>query len=153
MITSHIIPHPKILKEVEEEDWMVIFLHRDPRDTIVSMRYHWERRPIWSPYSGWDKDGMDWHDPIMWLIENVKPWFDYMHEWKEHTPYVVEYENLIRMPHPQIKHVSDALELEYKGVVKRSKDKVKRFRKGGSGGWVDEFDPRHIEAYERIWRE
>jgi hypothetical protein len=151
MITGHIVPHPRILREVE--DWKVIFLHRDPRDTIVSMRYHWEKRPIWSPHSSWEQDGMDWHDPYMWLIENIKPWYDTMMQWTELADYVVEYENLINLPHPQIEVVSDALGLEYDEVVKRSKDKVGRFRKGGSGGWEAEFYPRHIEAYERIWLE
>ena len=153
LITGHIIPHPKILKEVQEEGWMVIFLHRDPRDTIVSMVQHWKKRPIWSPYCSWEEYGMNWDDPILWLIENIKPWFDYMHEWKRHTRYVMEYENLINLPHPQIEQITGELGLGYLGVVQRSKEKVRRFRKGGSGGWVNEFKPHHIERYNEIWEQ
>ena len=146
------IPHPKILKEVKDDNWTVVFLHRDPKDIIVSMKYHNnEREVICSPYCGWEKSDYDRSDGILWLIENTKPWYDHMMEWTEHATHVIEYEQLINMPHPNIFKVTDALGLDRASVMKHTKDKVGRYRTGKSGNWKTEFKEHHIEAYERIW--
>ena len=152
IFTGHIIPHPKILAELEETGHTVIFLHREPKDTIVSVKYHWvDRSPIWSPYTGYEKFGMDFTDPILWLIENFKPFYDYMMEWTVYADHVITYEQIINMPNEHVLSVVDAFGLDRPGARKRSRQKVKRYRTGKSGNWKHEFEPHHIEAYERIW--
>ena len=152
LLTGHIVPHPRILKEVKEEGWATIFLHREPRDTLVSMRHHCEERSIiWSPYCGWAEDDYDYSDGLLWLIENIKPWYDYMMTWTEIADYVITYEQITHMPSENVFKVSDALGLDRRRVVQRSKQKVRRYRTGKSGNWKEEFEPHHHEAFGRIW--
>jgi hypothetical protein len=151
-VTGHIVPHPKVLKTIRESGRTVIFLHREPKDTIVSMAHHaMELGDIWSPFTPWGDHAVDRSDPLLWLIENIKPWHDYLMDWTEYADFVITYEQLINMPDDNIFKVSDFLGLDRRGVLRRSKDRVKRFRTGKSGNWKDEFEPRHMEAYERIW--
>ena len=151
-LTGHIVPHPYILREIENYGWTTIFLHRDPKDTIVSMKYHWEERsPIWSPYCGWQESDYNWDDGLLWLIENINPWFDYMMTWTEIADYVITYEQITHMPSDSVFKVSDMLGLSRDSVMQHSKDKVKRYRTGASGNWKHEFEPHHLEAFERIW--
>lgn len=152
LATGHIYPHPQIVADVKESGQIVIFLHREPKDTIVSWGHHWvTRAPIWSPFCLWKEGDLDWSDPLLWLIENIKPFYDGMMEWTRHATYVITYEQLLNMPHPNVMRVADALRLDHAGVMKRSKEKVTRYRTGKSGNWKYEFQPHHMEAFRRIW--
>lgn len=158
---THIPYHPAYEKSLRDNKIRALFVHRDPRDLMVSY-YFWVKKL--------DLDGPS----IPGLVPDVRkfldaddPFLEMIPFWGEHirryipwlfVPEVkaVRYRELIWEPMRTMKSIADYW-YEYFGSaeqmlnrVERKRQKSRVFRKGIVGDWKTHFKPRHIEAFYNV---
>lgn len=148
---GHVLPVQQIVDAVS--DMPVIFIHRDPKDTLTSWaNYNRKRRFLRTWKYWWDIDGyFDSKDKLAWLIERTKPFFDEMLEWKSIADCTVTYEGLHGDPVNELTGIANLLDRNVYDLAERSLS-----RKGARMGYVgthrDVFSERHYEIFDEIWR-
>jgi len=147
---GHILPTERVLRNADP--YTVIFLHRDPRDIIPSWLAHCRKRWMSSPLMPLDEDSFKAsEDKILWLIENLPPFYFKMMEWTKRADYIVRYEDLIDDPMKTLHDIIVDLDIDYKQVNHMRTVKNRFYRRGGKGHWKLDFEPHHVEAFNRIW--
>lgn len=155
-VWGHLLPRQEILEAASDRD--TVFLHRDPRDILVSWLHHNEGYNGLTFISGTEYrfDELEFEDAddrLLWLIERVKPFYDELMEWAGLADYVVTYEGLMTNPMAELGVLAAGLGLDLETLVERSKYRDGLYyRKGNVGGWKDVFEPQHLEAYRDIWQ-
>ena len=148
-VVGHFVPRGKILEAAQETD--TLFLSRDPKDTLTSWYHHCvERSVIKSPFLPYKRDEfIHADDKLLFLIQNLKPFFDEMHQWKSYVTHI-KYDD-IKKDVSVMKPICKQFGIGYGGVVARYEKKVKRYRTGTTGEWEKLFKPHHLDAFNELW--
>lgn len=149
---GHLLPREEIINACK--DRTILYLDRTEGDTLVSWKYHNNNRSFLStpeyPFKQDEYEKAD--DKLLWLIENVKPFFDEMKKWREIADYTLTYEGLMNMPIETLWPISSKLNLHLQRLVRRSKFRGGRtYRKGVIGSWGMETEEIHREKFGEIW--
>jgi hypothetical protein len=151
---GHLLPRSEILEATQNRKR--IFLHRDFRDTLVSWTYHNKNqsRFLSTPeYPLSYEEYKESDDKLLWLLERAYPFFQEMMKWVDIADYVFTYEEIMTNPRKTFKDFAYQEHLNLERMVEKSKERKGRyFRKGIIGGWVNYFEPHHLEVYDKYWR-
>ena len=139
------------------KDYKKIFMYRSFRDTLMAW-LHWNDTPkrMINP-TGYRFSSMQRHyrkidDKLMWLIENVFPYFRDMMKWCEHVDVAVYYEDLLTRPRETLAPVADLLNIDLDTMVKNAAmRKSATYRLASPGHWYHHFTDEHLERFYEIW--
>ena len=152
IIRGHIYPTPAIVA-VAGGHYPIIFLHRDPRDIIISWYHHCQKRSvIQHRFLGFVKRDYDLAPrKMMFLIENLKPFYDGMMQWTKHATHVLKYEDVKIDPGKALAPLCDALGVDLEEALGRVNNRARMFRTGNMGNWQYEWTNEHKAYFEEIW--
>ncbi len=173
------IPHSQQIDNwLEEKGIKQVFVLRDPRDVAVSMHYYVMKSkgkhyhfPLYNQLQTNEErllrviegfgDGETSYNVNSESIPNLKLFYEAYLPWIESpNTYVVKFEDLIN-PTKKYEEVQELLKFleitpsnaNIDRMIQRGQNPKRSgtFRKGKTGGWKDEFQPEHIEAFERVF--
>lgn len=154
-VGGHILPRGCVINAIQ--DRVIVFVYRETTQDMLCSYCHFYNRPkkyLASPQYE-HMLGEEWveaEDRLLWVIENIKPFYDEMMQWKLIADYVLTYEEMVERPEKAFASLRDVFHRSLDSMVAKSKYRGgKHYRRGVIGGWRDDFEPHHVEAYERIW--
>jgi len=150
---GHLQPHPEILQQVSE--YKTIFLYRNFRDTLASWLEHCSRVGEINPHGFLDNMEQKYRstkDQMLYLIENVYFYFEWMMKWAEHADVVLYYDDILTRPREALDSAAQLLNYDLDQMVKSSY--IRRsatYRSAQPGGWWHHFNDKHLERFYEIW--
>ena len=153
---GHMLPRPIIL-ERSKHYLARIFLYRNFRDTLVSWN-HWFQTEFFLgvPEYQWKQEHEEYRqskDKLLWLIENVHPYFTEMMEWVDIADHVLFYDELMYDPAcSAVRQLADNLGLDWKATAEILRRRYSpTYRRACPGAWVEHFEYQHTMAYYKHW--
>lgn len=133
-------------------DRLIVFLYRDPRDTLVSWAHYVETGVNLSLVKFGSVDLREAKDKLAVLIAYLPPLFMAYLDWLDHDVIPIRFEGLINSPEEELAPLADAIPEPLEYLVARSRMRASpTFRKGKTGEWQKEFKPHHLRAFETAW--
>lgn len=168
---AHLYHRPEVVEAARERGAFVVFVHRDPRDVIVSEAHYLADAAPWhtlhrefarrAPAERIDI-GIDGLDDRPLLYPDVAGRYEWFAGWLDDADAVVRFEDLVSADrHKTVRELvmayqeASRIDLDIDEVTAAALDAIDprrshTFREGRSGAWRDVFTPEQVARANRI---
>ncbi|ESP02862.1 hypothetical protein LOTGIDRAFT_110936 [Lottia gigantea] len=181
VLNTHL--YPSLLpKQLLEKKTKLVYLIRNPKDTAVSLYFHFYGLQGLAPYAG---DVHDFIDIFLHRELGLGTWFEYVLKWEkflqttDNPVYFLPYEDMKENPVHHVKELSKFLEIDvsdkltediveacsFRNLKKASeeqkhdplkplwKEGQSMYRKGQVGDWKNYFTVAENEEFDKVYQE